>query len=119
MTSSNSINYSKYSNLNEQNIRLSTDLEIVEQNNQNQDKQLKELSVLIDKGSESKKEKDSNSFSINDLSNENNQSKQISVHNLLYGNPIDCIEPKFLGKSYAFLYDEKGNPKITIGPDCK
>ena len=61
-----------------------------------------------------------NSIDMKELPNTNNEQKtQIAVHNLLYGNPIDYIEPKYLGKSLAFLYDFDGNPKITIGPDCK
>ena len=96
MTSSDSINYSQ---INSQNINISTDLEMVEQK---------------------EKEKDNNNY-INDK--ETSQSIEVnnraSVHNLLYGNPIDCKNPKFLGKSFAFKYDLHGDPKITIGPDCK
>ena len=115
MTTSNSIDYSI---INEQNIRLTTDLELVDQNNQNQEKSLKESSQILEENTKEKDKSDTNIFQ-KDLSKENNKSKSISVHNLLYGNPIDCLTPKFLGKSYAFFYDEKGDPKITIGPDCK
>jgi len=38
---------------------------------------------------------------------------------LLYGNNINIINPKFLGKSRGFCYNLNGDPKITIGPDCK
>ena len=37
---------------------------------------------------------------------------------LLYGNSINDLKPKHLGKLFAFLYiNEK--PLILIGPDCK
>ena len=54
-----------------------------------------------------------------ELSPPKEETNQTSVHNLLYGNPIDTLNPKFIGKSHALLYDFEGNPKLTIGPDCK
>ena len=84
-------NESKYSIINEQNIP--NDLGIVDKQNK-----------------------------IDNLSQnlvEDNQQKGIAVNYLLYGNPIETINPKFIGKSFAFKYDSDGNPKITIGPDCK
>ena len=37
---------------------------------------------------------------------------------LLYGNSINDLSPRRLGKMYAFLYF-KNKPLIIIGPDCK
>ena len=37
---------------------------------------------------------------------------------LLYGNDINNMCPKYLGKMLCFLYT-KNQPKIAIGPDCK
>ena len=122
MTSSESINYSQYSIINEQNNNISNDLEIVD--TQTKDKTPKKLSqILVNENSETKNNianKDNNSLSLsNDSTKITVQQKQSSFHNLLYGNPIDSTNPKYIGKSYAFLYDNNGEPKITIGPDCK
>ena len=122
MTSSESINYSQYSIINEQNNNISNDLEIID--TQTKDKTPKELSqILVNENSETKNNianKDNNSLSLpNDSTKITVQQKQSSFHNLLYGNPIDTTNPKYIGKSYAFLYDNNGEPKITIGPDCK
>ena len=39
-------------------------------------------------------------------------------NDLLYGNPLNKIKPKYIGKARAFLYI--GNsPLIIIGPGCK
>lgn len=121
MTSSESINYSKYSIINEQNSSRSTDLEIIDPNDTNQKKEQTELSnILISE--EGKNNKNDISLPISqkqELPQPMDQPSQASVHNLLFGNAVDTLNPKFLGKSYAFLYDEYGDPKITIGPDCK
>ena len=37
---------------------------------------------------------------------------------LLYGNDINNLYPKYIGKMRSFLYI-KNEPLITIGPDCK
>ena len=37
---------------------------------------------------------------------------------LLYGNDINNLYPKYLGKMRSFFYI-KNQPLITIGPDCK
>ena len=37
---------------------------------------------------------------------------------LLYGNDINNIYPKYLGKMLSMIY-VKNNPLIVIGPDCK
>ena len=37
---------------------------------------------------------------------------------LFYGNHYQNMEPKYLGRTRAFLYRD-GYPKIIIGPDCK
>ena len=111
MISSESINYSKYSIINEKNLSLTTDVEIGQQNKT--------------------KEKEKNNESISNLipnENENYDDKIISLaekevdssnKGLLYGNNIEKINPKYLGKSLALFYNSEGNPRITIGPDCK
>lgn len=115
MNSSKSINYSKYSINKEKNISSSNNLDLVEQNIEKEERSLNELSQILVPTNQDIIT--NNSIDIR-LPKTNNDI-QISVHNLLYGNPIDSIKPKYLGKSYAFLYDYEGNPKITIGPDCK
>lgn len=48
-----------------------------------------------------------------------NKNRNIRVKSyLLYGNHIDNLHPKYLGKSRAFLYINN-YPLIIIGPDCK
>ena len=114
MISSNSINYSKYSAINEQNINLSTDFETSEQN---KEKTIEKNDIIL------------NTF-INENENENEKDndkllptpengKKNSKEGLLYGNKIENLNPRFIGKCLAFCYNEEGNPKITIGPDCK
>ena len=113
MTSSKSINYSKYSSINEQN-----NLNLDERNIKKEEKSLNEFSKILLPISQDIN--NNNSLDTKGLLPINNeQNRQISVHNLLYGNPIDLINPKYIGKSFAFLYDFDGNPKMTIGPDCK
>ena len=46
--------------------------------------------------------------------NEDNQNKNI----LLYGNDINNLYPKYIGKMLSLFY-VKNEPLITIGPDCK
>ena len=117
MISSNSINYSKYSIINAQKTNLSNDLEINNQNNKIQETQKENI------------EKDSNSIIIsseneNDMNDNDNlltsseKPTDMNPENL-YGNKIEYLNPKFLGKCFAFLYNSNGNPRVTIGPDCK
>lgn len=122
MSSSEFDNSSNYSIIKEDNI--ATNLEIIEQNKSNNEKPLMELSqiiVPINENNDIKKEK--NNFNNSSLSNELpkalEQSQPTFVTNLLYGNPVEALNPKFIGRSFGFLYDFKGDPKITIGPDCK
>ncbi len=125
MSSSDSINYSKYSIINEQNSSRSTDLEIIDPNDTPQKKEQIELSnILISEEGKNKLEDNKNDISLSisqkqELPQPMDQPAQTSVHNLLFGNAVDTLNPQFLGKSYAFSYDEYGNPKVTIGPDCK
>ena len=47
------------------------------------------------------------------------QKKNVEDNNiLLYGNDINNLYPKYLGKMLSFIYI-KNEPLITIGPDCK
>ena len=125
MTSSEEINFSKYSIINEENNNISTDIEIVETNDPAQEKSKTELTnILIPEEEKETKNEDNNNLSLltaqkDELSQPMDQAPQTTIHNLLYGNPIDIINPKFLGRSFAFLYDKYGDPKLTIGPDCK
>ena len=113
MTSSKSINYSKHLTIKEQ-----TNLDLIEKNIEKEEKSINELSQILVTNSQDIIN-NNNSIDKKGLMAANDQINQISIHNLLYGNPIDSIKPKYIGKSYAFLYDFYGNPKITIGPDCK
>ena len=86
MTSSDSINYSKYSIINEQNSSRSTDLEIIDPNDTNQKKEQTELSnILISE--EGKNNKNDISLPISqkqELPQPMDQPSQTSVHNLLF-----------------------------------
>ena len=109
MISSDSINFSKYSVISDNNNR-STDLEIIEtkdNSSQNQDKEELSKSLLVTKERPKK----------NDKNNINNE--LIYKINNIYGNLFEELSPKYIGKSRAFLFDSNGNPRITIGPDCK
>ena len=74
------------------------------------------------------KENNSNKEILNDKSasllNNNEETKENKIDkrgnrsNLLYGNDIKIMNPKKLGKTWAFLY-YNDNPLIVIGPDCK
>ena len=47
------------------------------------------------------------------------QKKNVEDNNiLLYGNDINNLYPKYLGKMLSLIYI-KNQPLITIGPDCK
>lgn len=112
MISSESINYSKYSIINENNNNLSTDLEMAQQNKKEEEKANNNESnsnLIINEN-----EKDNDNL-ISLPEKEGNFSNSV----LLYGNSIEKKNPKFLGKSLALLYNSEGNPRITIGPDCK
>ena len=109
MISSDSINFSKYSVISDNNNR-STDLEIIEtkdNSSQNQDKEELSKSLLVIKEQPAKNDK-------NNIKNE-----LIYKINNIYGNPFEELFPKYIGKSRAFFFDNNGNPRITIGPDCK
>jgi hypothetical protein len=49
---------------------------------------------------------------------EEQKSNQDNNNILLYGNDINNLYPKYIGKMRSFLYI-KNEPLITIGPDCK
>ena len=58
-------------------------------------------------------------ISLKSNENNNNQNRNLIVKSyLLYGNHIENIHPKYLGKTRAFLYINN-YPLIIIGPDCK
>ena len=97
----------------------------METNDPAQEKSKTELTnILIPEEEKETKNEDNNNLSLltaqkDELSQPMDQAPQTTIHNLLFGNPIDIINPKFIGKSFAFLYDKYGDPKLTIGPDCK
>ena len=107
MISSESINYSKYSTISD-NINQRNDLEILEitdvsENNKNEEGLSKKL---INQNPKS-----------NEKNSDNKSNDQIS--DLIYGNPYNELKPKYIGKCLALYFDKNGNPRITIGPDCK
>ena len=65
---------------------------------------------MIIKENEEKLEKEEKEEQKNNQDNNNNI--------LLYGNDINNLNPKYIGKMRSFLYI-KNEPLITIGPDCK
>jgi len=106
MISSESINFSKYSKIND-NINQSNDLEIIE----TKEKPIKK---------EEKEELSQNLIVSNESQNgENNKNSLKYKIGNLYGNPYEELNPKYIGKSRAYFFDKYGNPRITIGPDCK
>ena len=107
MISSESINFSKYSMINENN-KQSNDLEIVERKeNLNKTKEPEELSQKL-------------VISNPEQNNQNTNNDPFDkIDDIIYSNPYETIKPKYIGTSLAFFYDNNGNPRITIGPDCK
>ena len=106
MISSESINFSKYSKITEDNKETSQNKILLEtKENSEQKQESGDLSQAL-------------TLSNPDPNNNSEESKN-NISNLLYGNSYEVLKPKLLGKSYAFFYDHKGNPRITIGPDCK
>ena len=65
---------------------------------------------MIIKENEEKLEKEEKEEQKNNQDNNNNI--------LLYGNDINNLYPKYLGKMLSFIYI-KNKPLICIGPDCK
>ena len=114
MISSESINYSKYSIINEQNANYSTDLEINDLNKKIKEKENTDTdinSLIIPSDNE-------NDLDKNKLLTNSEREKE-SINGLLYGNNIEDINPFFLGKCFAIFYNSNGDPRITIGPHCK
>lgn len=106
MISSESINFSKYSKINDNNNQ-SNDLEIIE---------TKEKPIKTGE----KNDLSQNLIVSNETKNEVNDKNEIKYKlNNLYGNPYEDLNPKYIGKSLALFFDKYGNPRITIGPDCK
>ena len=108
MISSESINYSKYSMINNNNNQ-SNDLEILEtKENSVNNKDKGEMSQKLIVSEKEKKE-----------NNDDNINFTFQISDTLYGNPYNKLKPKYIGKCLAFFYDKSGNPRMTIGPDCK
>jgi hypothetical protein len=85
-----------------------------------------ELSIIIDTSASSDLNEDDNlnreldSEQINKLNSPMIKEEQNHFNNnlLLYGNSINDLTPKRLGKMFAFCYINQ-KPLIVIGPDCK
>ena len=107
MISSDSINFSKYSMIGDNNNNQSTDLEIIEsKDNSSQNYDKEELSKVLLVTKEHQEENNKKNELIYKIGN-------------IYGNSFEDLTPKYIGKSRAFFFDNNGNPRITIGPDCK
>ena len=118
MVSSESINFSKYSMITEPNKNISNDLLVNEQNNPIPEK-IEMNSEILSTESEKDDAKLLSTTEKNEINQQVNESQEIISNDLLYGNNIELLKPKFLGKSRAFFYNLNGDPQITIGPDCK
>ena len=80
----------------------STDDKIINEEKLNNDNDNDKLNIpIIEKEQEEQKK---------NVENDNNL--------LLYGNDINNLYPKYLGKMLSLIYI-KNQPLITIGPDCK
>ena len=110
-------NESSNSTENKSNITLSTSLDITDINNSinapTETDLLNDPESAIETTYNVQKEKISQ-INIKE-SNENNTKKNL---NLLYGNHISNLQPKYLGKTRALFY-RNDYPLIIIGPDCK
>ena len=69
---------------------------------------------------EEKLDEDENSIKAPIIGNEKEIKSDIENKEspLLYGNDINNMYPKYLGKMLCFFYN-KNQPVIAIGPDCK
>ena len=122
ITTNNIINVERnnFSSLNKENNYY--DINNIDDNNKAQIQT--ELSTMIDSSSSNLNEEESLDKEL-DVNQENNLSYSIIKEeenkfssSLLYGNSINDLKPKHLGKLLAFFYiNEK--PLILIGPDCK
>lgn len=79
-----------------------------------------ELSLIIDSSSSLNEDKEIDKNKENMLEHPTTNKEQQSNFSgsLLYGNSINDLTPKRIGKLYAFFYI-KNKPLIIIGPDCK
>lgn len=99
----------------------------INQNYDNNKTQIQtELSTIIDSSSSNLNEEESLDKELEVDTNQQNNLNYSMIKeeenkfstSLLYGNSINDLKPKHLGKLLAFLYiNEK--PLILIGPDCK
>lgn len=122
ITTNNIINVERnnFSSLNKENNYY--DINNINDNNKAQIQT--ELSTMIDSSSSNLNEEESLDKEL-DVNQENNLTYSIIKEeenkfssSLLYGNSINDLKPKHLGKLLAFFYiNEK--PLILIGPDCK
>ena len=128
---------SDYENINiKEEIINSKSITIVDDDSYKLYKESKSNSYDINKNNENiKSQIELSSFtekdSMNYLNNENKLNIPIIIKEkeeeknklddnmiLLYGNDINNIYPKYLGKMLSMIY-VKNNPLIVIGPDCK
>ena len=79
-----------------------------------------ELRIITDSSSNLNEDKeiDKNKENMLDHPTTNTEQQSNFSGSLLYGNSINDLTPKRIGKLYAFFYIN-GKPLILIGPDCK
>ena len=111
MISSESINYSKYTIEKEKVLNVSKGL-IIHENKQKIDKDKTDLNSIISNENYEYNDNDKLIISFE-------KSKESKKKDTLYGNPIENINPKYLGNMCSFIYNSNGDPAIAIGPDCK
>ena len=96
----------------------------INKNNKNSNQIQTELSTMMETSSldlneEESLDKEIESSQMNKLNRPIIKEEQNHLNtSLLYGNSINDLSPRRLGKMYAFLYF-KNKPLIIIGPDCK
>ena len=96
----------------------------INKNNKNSNQIQTELSTMMETSSLDLNEEESlgkeiESSQMNKLNRPIIKEEQNHLNtSLLYGNSINDLSPRRLGKMYAFLYF-KNKPLIIIGPDCK
>ena len=96
----------------------------INKNNKNSNQIQTELSTMMETSSldlneEESLDKEIESSQMNKLNRPIIKEEQNHLNtSLLYGNSINDLTPRRLGKMYAFLYF-KNKPLIIIGPDCK
>ena len=124
MISSESINFTRFPIINEnkkQNLSNEENVNKYKRNKNVFKNDLNSLSETIGEDLDFKKllktnKKNEINRPINILQPKNEEE---ITNDLLYRNNIDNINPIYIGRCRAYFYNSEGDPKITIGPDCK